>query len=76
MMIDSAIDAQRSASERTASVCPECDAPPGSAHAPDCVLRPKIRYDDSLEQRYGRGDGNIYLAAGRLVSVAESPDTA
>ena len=74
MMRDSAIDAQRAASERSASVCPECDAPPGTPHAPDCVLRPKLRYDDYLQQRYAHGDPEIYRIAGRFVAISEFLD--
>lgn len=70
-----AIDAQRTASERTAFVCPECDAPPGSPHAPDCVARPRIRYyEDHLRDRYARGDGDVYRIAGQFVSISELLD--
>lgn len=71
MAIDSAIDAQRAASERTALVCPECDAPPGSAHAPDCVLRPRERYEDFLRERYAHGDRDVFRIAGQFVCVTE-----
>ena len=74
MMGDSAIDAQRVASERAASLCPECDAPPGSPHAPDCVLRPKLQYDDYLQQRYSVGDPEVYRIAGSFVAFTEYLD--
>jgi hypothetical protein len=74
MAANSAIDAQRTASERTASVCPECDAPPGSPHAPDCVVRPRVRYDDHLRERYARGDGEVYRIGGQFVSISELLD--
>lgn len=74
MMRNSAIDAQRPASERTASVCPECDAPPGNTHAPDCVLRPKLQYDDYLQQRYAQRDPEVYRIAGTFVAISELLD--
>ena len=73
-MANSAIDAQRGASERTAFVCPECDAPPGSPHAPDCVMRPKIRFEDYLQQRYARGEATVYRVAGSFRSITELLD--
>lgn len=74
MMADSAIDAQRTASERTACVCTECGAPPGSPHAPDCVMRPKIRYEDYLQQRYGRGDRELFRIGGQYMALPEYLD--
>lgn len=68
------VHAQRSVSERTASVCPECDAPPGGAHAPDCVLRPVLRYEDYLREQYARGDASVYRIAGTFVSISELLD--
>lgn len=64
---DSAIDAQRTASERSATYCPECEAPPGTSHALDCPLRPVLRYDDYLAECYARGDASVFRAAGTFL---------
>lgn len=48
MAAQSATDAERAASERSASLCPECDRTSGQDHAPDCVLRPVLHYADYL----------------------------
>lgn len=47
MAQQSATDAERAASVRSAS-CIECDRPLSRNHAPDCVLRPVVRYEDYL----------------------------
>jgi len=75
MKADTATDAQRATSERTTSVCPECDAPPGNAHAPDCVLRPALRYQDYLRERYARRDPVVYRIGGEFVPRPEFLET-
>lgn len=50
MARDFAIDAERPASERSASDCPECGAGWAQDHAPDCALRPVLRYEDYLRE--------------------------
>jgi hypothetical protein len=74
MQRDSATDAERAASERAASVCPECDAVPGSPHAPDCAIRPALRYQDYLAERYAEGDGAVFRVAGTFMCREELLD--
>lgn len=64
MTRDIATSAQRSASECSASLCPECDTPPGSPHAIDCPLRPVLRFEEYLANRYARGDAGVFRSAG------------
>lgn len=51
--------------------CPECDRAPWTAHAIDCVLRPMVRYEDELAERYARGDGEVYRIAGAFMRISE-----
>lgn len=74
MSRNNAIDAARAPCERTTSACPECDAPSGSPHAPDCVLRPELRYEDFLSERYALGDAAVYRIAGAFVWLPEMLD--
>lgn len=39
-------DAERSASERSASACPECGATSPAPHASVCPLRPRLSYEE------------------------------
>lgn len=59
-----AIDAEREPNERSASHCPECDVVRGAVHAADCPLRPILRYDDYLTERYARGDASVFRVSG------------
>lgn len=71
MADESATDALRTPSVRTASVCPECNAPPGSAHAMDCVMRPVVWYQEHLRERYARRDPEVYRIGGEFVCLSE-----
>lgn len=44
-------DAERPASTRPASLCPECDRGWGEDHDEDCVLRSAIKYVDYLRYK-------------------------
>jgi hypothetical protein len=74
MQRDFATDAQRTASERSANVCPECDATPGSPHAADCPIRPVLRFQEYLAERYARGDAAVYRVGGMFMSREELLD--
>lgn len=59
-----ATDAERDESERSASLCPECDVERGGVHAADCPLRPIYRYEDYLADRYASGDASVFRVCG------------
>lgn len=66
---DIATDAERPATERSASRCPECDVDPHSPHAPGCPLRPATSMQDYFREHYACGNASVLRVAGRYADT-------